>query len=103
MTHLLRFVQRFEPSHRQEFLDLERRFVELERDDPRLPKGKRYLASLGREPQNTLIWECEFASLPGALEGATAFDAHPRHDELFALQVPYIIESYTEVYEAFDF
>jgi len=103
MTHLLRFVQRFEPSHRQEFLDLERRFVELERDDPRLPKGKRYLASLGREPQNTLIWECEFASLPGALEGAAAFDAHPRHDELFALQVPYIIESYTEVYEAFDF
>lgn len=103
MTHLLRFVQRFEPGHREEFLDLERRFVELERDDPGLPKGKRYLASLGREPQNTLIWECEFASLTAALDGAAAFDAHPRHDELFALQVPYIIESYTEVYEAFDF
>jgi len=103
MTHLLRFVQRFEPGHREEFLDLERRFVELERDDPGLPKGKRYLSSLGREPQNTLIWECEFASLSAALGGAAALDAHPRHDELFALQVPYIIESYAEVYEAFGF
>ena len=103
MTYLLRFVQRFEPRNRQEFLDLERRFVELERNDPCLPKGRRYLANVGREPENTLVWECEFGSLTSALDGAAAMAAHPRHDELFALQVPYITESYTEVYEALDF
>jgi|BarGraNGADG00212_2_1021979.scaffolds.fasta_scaffold58431_1 hypothetical protein len=102
MNHLLRFVQRFEPSHRQEFLDLERGFIKLEQDNPGLPQGKRYLSILGREPQNTLIWECQFASLSAALGGAAALDADPRHGELFALQVPYIIESYAEVYEAFD-
>jgi len=102
MNHLLRFVQRFEPSHRQEFLDQERGFIKLEQDNPGLPQGKRYLSILGREPQNTLIWECQFASLSAALGGAAALDADPRHGELFALQVPYIIESYAEVYEAFD-
>jgi hypothetical protein len=95
-------VQRFEPCHRQEFLDLERGFIKLEQDNPGLPQGKRYLSMLGREPQNTLIWECQFTSLSAALGGAAALDADPRHGELFALQVPYIIESYSEVYEAFD-
>lgn len=103
MAYLLRFVQRFETQYRQEFLDLERRFVELERDEPGLPRGRRYLASFGREPQNTLVWECEFASLTSALDGVATIASHPRHDELFALQVRYITESYTEVYEAFDF
>jgi hypothetical protein len=102
MAYLLRFVQRFETRHQQEFLDLEGRFAELERDEPGLPNGRRYLASFGREPQNTLVWECEFASLSLALDGAAALAAHPRHDELFALQARYITESYTEVYEAFD-
>lgn len=99
MAYKLRFVQKFQESHRKEFLELEAQFLALEKRYPEFPKGKRYLPYATRESNNTFIWESEFPTLQKAQDVLSFLKTDPRHDELFTIQSKYFLDSYTEIYE----
>lgn len=99
MGYKLRFVQRFMEEDRQEFLRLEREFARLEQEDAGFPQGRRYLPFTGREPSNTLLWECAFDKLEEAFAALDFLNADPRHEALYRLQSKLFLESYTEIYE----
>ncbi|MFH1569415.1 MAG: hypothetical protein ABIL09_15575 [Gemmatimonadota bacterium] len=103
MACILRFVQRFRPADRAAFMELEARFAAMERRREGFPRGRRCVPYSGREPTNTLIWECEFPSLAAAQEGLARIEADPEHGDLFRQQVPYFQDAYTEIYEVLDF
>ena len=103
MAFVLRFVQRFRIDSQEEFLELERRFAELERETPGLPRGRRMRPLAAREPNHTLVWEAEFPSLEEVHAAVRAFEASPGHAALFKRQSPLMLEGYTEVYELLDF
>jgi hypothetical protein len=103
MAFVLRFVQRFRPEHREAFMELEAGFADLERRRPDFPKGRRMQPYAGREPTNSMIWECEFATLAEVQEALAFMEADAEHKELFDAQVPYFAEAYTEIYEVLDF
>ena len=101
MAYLLRFVQRIDTAHREDFLAVERQFARFEREH-NMPRGRRYLPVSGQQPTNTLIWECEFPTLEALTQQLTAIYAHPEHERLLAQQLPYMQDCYTEIYETFD-
>lgn len=102
MTYLVRFVQRFRPESRVDFLQLEKQFIALEQNTPEFPKGKRYMPFSGREPSNTLVWECEFDSLEKATDALSFLENDQRHEQLYSKQVVYFLDAYTEIYESFS-
>lgn len=102
MAYKLRFVQRFQEGEREAFLRLERQFAALERENPAFPKGRRYLPYSGREPGNTLIWECEFPSLADAQAALDFLGGDPQHEALYAQQSVFFLEAYTEIYRTLD-
>ncbi|WP_127589141.1 hypothetical protein [Paenibacillus koleovorans] len=102
MAYMLRFVQRFQPAQRDAFLTLERQFAALEQAVAEYPKGRRYIPYSGREPVNTLVWECEFPSFAEAQEALAFLEKDERHEELYRQQVGFFLEAYTEMYEVFD-
>ena len=101
MAYLLRFVQRYRPANKEEFLALEKEFVLLERTTASFPKGRRYLPYSGREPGNTLVWECEFPTMDELRQAMATMEEDEKHEALYRQQVPYFIEAYTEIYECF--
>jgi hypothetical protein len=102
MSYKLRFVQTFKQDNAKEYLTLEKRFEAFEKDNPEVPKGKRYIPVSGRDPSNTLIWECDFPSLEDAHKAEAFFLNDSRHEELFLEQAKYIVGTYTEIYRPFD-
>lgn len=98
----LRFVQRFSEKHRDKFLAYEAQFARLEREDLDFPKGKRYFVVTGKEPTNTLIWECEFADMQAAVAALQFLKSNGKHEDLFVAAAPYLEFSYTEFYELLD-
>jgi hypothetical protein len=102
MSYKLRFVQHFRLEHAKEYLDLEKLFVDLEKKAEGFPKGTRYIPVTGREASNTLIWESEFDTLKDAQDALALISADNSHEELFQRQVPYIIDTYTEIYKPYD-
>jgi hypothetical protein len=103
MAYVLRFVQWYKPSHRQQFLALESKFQELERQSEVLPRGRRYQPLSGSEPTNSLIWECKFASLAEVQESLRRLADDPTHTVLFEQQAPYIVQMRTEILEELTF
>jgi hypothetical protein len=102
MSYILVFVQQYQPSAAQAFLKLEADFKALERRSPQFPQGKRYQLLSGGEPANTLIWECEFASLEDVQNALKKMADDPTHTALFEKQLPYIVETRTEIYKVLD-
>jgi hypothetical protein len=102
MPYLLRFVQKFQESNQAGFLELEKKFIQLEKSAEEFPKGKRYLPYAGREPSNTLIWECEFPTLQAVQDALDLLNRDPRHASLYQQQVQFFVESYVEIYQTFD-
>jgi hypothetical protein len=102
MTFVLRFVQRFRPADEKAFLALEARFAALEQRRKGLPKGRRMRPYAGREPSNTLIWECAFPTLEGAREALDRLASDPEHERLLRRQIPFFLEAYTEIYEVLE-
>jgi hypothetical protein len=102
MAYKLRFVQRFKPNKKGEFMELEKKFIYLEQTVKEFPKGKRFIPFSGREPVNTLIWECEFPTLEEANQAIDFLEHDQRHEELYKQQVQYFLESFTEVYEILE-
>ncbi len=54
------------------------------------------------EPVNTLVWECEFASLEDVQHALKEMADDPAHAVLFERQLPYILEARTEIYKVLN-
>jgi len=100
MAYVLRFVQRFRARDDAAFMAVEALFAHLERRKG-WPRGRRSRPFAGREPANTLIWECELTSLVNRVLATLARD--PDHARLLKRQIPYFFEAWTEVYEVLEF
>ena len=87
MAIILRLVQQFHPSRKQEFLELEKEFAALE-DRGVLPKGERMMPIAAREPANTFIWQRRFENLSAAEATLKLFDSSSEHTELAKKQLP---------------
>jgi hypothetical protein len=101
MAYVLRFVQRFRPRDEAAFMALETQFAALERRKG-WPRGRRSRPFAGREPGHTLIWECELPTLAAANELVATLGRDPGHARLLRRQLPFFLESWTEVYEVLD-
>lgn len=102
MGYKLRFVQTFKQEKEKEFLAIEKQFAEFEKKNPEAPKGKRYISCAGRDPSNTLIWECDFPTLEEAHKAQAFFLTDGEHEDLFKTQAEYFLGTYTEIYRPFD-
>ncbi len=103
MSIIMRIVQQYEPGHEREFMDLEHKFVELEKRRSDFPKGKRMQPVSADEPVNTLIWEHEFPDIDTAFKTLDFFNGDREHDALFQQQVKFIKKVKIEFYKSLDF
>ncbi|MGA8151858.1 MAG: hypothetical protein WB952_12970 [Terriglobales bacterium] len=102
MAIILRIVQRFQSSRRQEFMDLEKQFANLEHRGI-LPKGERMSPLAGREPGNTLIWQQRFENLAAAEAALKTFENSAAHAELYNRQKDFMEDTWVEFYEVLDY
>jgi hypothetical protein len=103
MSILMRILQRFDAANEQAFLDLERKFAELERKRPDYPKGTRLQPIAGGEPCNTLVWQCEFPDIASAYKVLDFFHGDAAHEKLLAEQIPYFRDVKIEFYKKLDY
>jgi hypothetical protein len=101
MAYVLRFVQRFRAADEAAFLALEAHFAALERRKG-WPRGRRSRPFAGRDPGNTLIWECELETLAAVNEAVARMGADPDHRRLLKRQIPFFLEAWTEIDEVLD-
>jgi len=101
MAYVLRFVQRFRAKDEGAFMALEAQFAALERRKG-WPRGRRSRPFAGREPANTLVWECELATLAEVNQALVTLGRDPDHARLLKRQIPYFLEAWTEVYEVLE-
>jgi len=99
---LMRLVQQYHPSHRQEFHALEKQFVELEYRGV-LPRGERQAPISRREAVNTLVWPCRFESLPAAEAALKQMDSSTEHTDLARKQHPMFQQSWVEFYDVLEY
>ena len=102
MAIVLRLVQRFQHSKKQEFIELENQFAELEKRGI-LPTGERLLLLSGRDPGNTLIWQRRFPDLSAAQVFLQQIETSPEHTELAKKQAPFFEGTWVELYEVLDY
>ena len=103
MPYILRFVQSYRPENREKFMEIEAKFVQMERRRPEYPKGRRLQPFTGRLATNTIICEFTFDRLEDAEGALSMITADREHDSLLEKQLPYMKDSYTEIYEVLDF
>jgi hypothetical protein len=101
MAYVLRLVQRFRAANEAAFMALEPQFAALERRKG-WPRGRRSRPFAGREPGNTLVWECELETLAAVNDAVAAMGRDPDHARLLKLQIPFFLEAWTEIYEVLD-
>jgi hypothetical protein len=101
MPYRLRFVQRFAAKDEAAFMALEADFAALEVRKG-WPRGRRSRPLAGREPAHTLVWECEFETLPALHEAAATMSRDPDHARLLARQLRFFREAWTEIDEVLD-
>jgi hypothetical protein len=98
---ILRLVQRFQHSKKDEFMTLEKEFALLE-DRGILPRGERLMPISGRDPGNTIIWQRRFESLAEAEKALKLFETNAEHTELANKQKHFFEGTWTEFYEVMD-
>ena len=103
MSVTMRIIQQYEPCREKEFLELEKRFAELEARRPDYPRGKRMKPIAAGEPTHTLIWQCEFPDLDSARGALELFAGDTAHEKLAARQSPFFREIRIEFYENLDY
>lgn len=103
MSITMRIMQRFDPTKEKEFMELEKKFSELELARPDYPKAKRMQPVSAGEPCNTLIWQCEFPDIQSAYEVLDFFSGDDAHEALFKNQLPYFKDVKIEFYKNLDF
>ena len=101
MAIILRLVQRFQHSKREEFIALEKEFAQLEHRGI-LPRGERLIPISGREPGNTIVWQRRFESLAEAETALKLFETNPEHTELANQQKHCFEGTWVEFYEIVD-
>lgn len=89
MTIKMRILQTYAAAHEREFLALEKKFAAMEKRRPTFPQGVRYQPLASGLPTNTLIWECEFATLDAAHAALQLFAGDPQHEALARQQRKY--------------
>ena len=102
MAIIVRLVQQYHPSSKQEVHALERQFAELEHRGL-LPAGERLAPISGREPGNTIVWQCRFESLAAAEKALRQIDNSAEHTELARKQHPLFQQSWIEFYEVLEY
>lgn len=102
MAIILRLIQQYQPAHKREFHDLEKQFAELEHRGT-LPEGERLVPISGREPANTIIWQCRFESLAAAEKVLKQIEASEEHTILAKKQHPMYQQSWVEFYEVLEY
>jgi hypothetical protein len=103
MGIILRIIQQFDPGYEKEFMTLEKKFDQLEKNQPAFPKVKRMQPVSASEPVNTLIWQCEFPDIETAYKTLDFFKGNENHEILFRQQVPFIKQIKIEFYKSLDF
>jgi hypothetical protein len=103
MSITMRILQRFDARHEKEFMELEKRFAELEHARPDYPKGRRLQPLAGGEPCNTLIWQCEFLDLESARRVLDFFAGDAAHEALLEKQLPYFEQVRIEFFRNLEF
>jgi hypothetical protein len=103
MSVTMRIIQQFDPVHETEFMDLERKFAELEARRPDYPKGRRMQPISASEPCNTLIWQCEFSDIQSARAALDFFHGDAEHEALFERQSPFFKSVRIEFFENLDY
>lgn len=101
MAIILRLVQRFRHSKKDEFMTLEKEFAQLEHRGI-LPRGERLMPISGRDPGNTIIWQRRFESLAEAEKALKLFETNAEHTELANKQKHFFEGTWTEFYEVMD-
>ena len=101
MAIILRLVQRFHHSKREEFIALEKEFAQLEHRGI-LPRGERLMPIAGREPGNTIVWQRRFESLAEAEAALKLFESNSEHTELANQQKHFFEGTWVEFYEIVD-
>ena len=102
MAVITRLIQQYRPSQKREFHALEKQFAELERRGI-VPRGERLAPISGREPTNTIVWQCRFDSLADAEAALKQINASVEHTELARKQHPMFQQSWIEFYEVLDY
>jgi hypothetical protein len=98
---ILRLVQRFQHSKKEEFIALEKEFAQLEHRGI-LPRGERLMPISGRDPGNTIVWQRRFESLAEAEAALELFETNPEHTKLANEQKHYFEGAWVEFYEIVD-
>jgi hypothetical protein len=103
MSITMRIMQQFDPTKENEFMALEKKFAELERNRSDYPKGRRMQPISASEPCNTLIWQCEFPDIAAAHEVLDFFSGDSSHEDLLRQQISYFRQVKIEFYDNIDY
>jgi hypothetical protein len=103
MGIIMRISQQFDPGQEQQFMDLEKKFDELEKSRSDFPKGKRMQPVAASEPNNTLIWQYEFEDIQSAYKTLDFFNGDQVHEKLFRKQVVFMKQVRVEFFKVLDF
>ena len=99
----MRIIQQFDAAKEKEFMELEKKFAELEMNREDYPKGKRLQPISATEPCNSLIWEHEFSDIQTAYKTLDFFSGDASHEELLAQQLPFFKQAKVEFYKKLTF
>jgi hypothetical protein len=103
MGIFMRISQQFDPGQEQQFMDLEKKFDELEKSRADFPKGQRMQPIAASEPNNTLIWQHEFQDIQSAYKTLDFFNGDEEHENLFRKQVIFMKQVKVEFFKVLDF
>lgn len=99
----MRIIQQFDITQEKVFMEVEKKFAELEKTRVDYPKGKRMQPISAGEPCNTLVWECEFPDIKEAYEALDFFKEDESHEKLLATQLPFFKKTRIEFYKNLGF
>jgi hypothetical protein len=103
MSVTMRIIQQFDAPNENAFMELERKFAELEKSRKDFPKGTRLQPISAAEPCNTLIWQCEFPTIEAAHATLAFFNGDAAHEKLLAKQLPFFRQVRIEFLKHLDF
>jgi hypothetical protein len=99
----MHIIKQFDASKEMEFMELEKKFAELEYKCPDYPKGKRLHPISAGNNCNTLIWECEFPNMANAYKVLDFFSCDGDHQLLLTEQLPFLSFVKIEFYKNLDY
>jgi hypothetical protein len=99
MGYKMRFVQTFNKSDSQKFLELEHNFIELEKNVPEMKCGRRFVPVIGMQATNTMIWEAEYDTMEEAVHALAIIEGNSEHDRLLDEQIQYMRDGFVEIYK----